>query len=225
MCLMDFSIVTVFDCSGSFIEMGKARVNRNIWRTLVQLQQLHSHDDVISRAKIEYYSWNNELRQVFADPVNGVPVLKAAGNADVSLFVEFIRQIDGASKQPLPVLLCTDGAFKHDDLMQLRKSLLEASHIIPMAIAIGIDADLDNLHTLTPFVYAPENILEAVDYAVSFICGIAKCPTVLDEVKIISTDELSSLPLEDDNQEQEFSEYGTQDNLLDRYQMRMMKLE
>ncbi len=221
---MDFSIVTVFDSSGSFIEMAKSRVNRNIWRTLVQLKQLRSQDEVISRAKFEYYSWNNQFQQVYADSASGVPVLKVEGNADVTLLVEFIRQKDSASKQPLPVLLCTDGTFKHDDLLLLRKSLLEASHIIPMAIAVGIDADLDNLNTLTPFVYAPENILEAVDYAVSFTCGIAKCPAALDEIKIITPDELSSLPAED-NQDLEFSDYGSQGNLLDRYQMRMMKLE
>ena len=183
---MDFSIVTVFDSSGSFIEMAKSRVNRNIWRTLVQLQQLHSQNEVISRAKFEYYSWNSQLQQVDADPASGVPVLKVAGNAEVSLLVEFIRQKESVSKQPLPMLLCTDGAFKHDDLLQLKDSLLKAVHVIPMAIAVGIDADLDNLHMLTPFVYAPENILEAVDYAVSFTCGIAKCPAVLDEIKIIS---------------------------------------
>ena len=219
---MDFSIVTVFDSSGSFIEMAKSRVNRNIWRTLVQLQQLHSQDDVISRAKFEYYLWGSQLQQVVADPVVGVPVLNVAGNADMSRFVEFIRQKDNASKQPLPVLLCTDGSFKHDDLLQLKDSLLESSHIIPMAIAVGIDADLDNLRTLTPFVYTPENILEAVDYAVSFICGIAKCPAVLDEIKVINTDELSSLPAEDN---QEFPKSTSATSLLDRYQMRMTRFK
>lgn len=217
---MEFSIVTVFDTSGSFIEMAKARINRNIWRTLLQLRQLYPRDDLLCRTNVEYYSWGLQMLSLPADPVAGTSVLKASGRADVSVLSEFIVHKNSSAKQPLPLLICTDGAFSNDELKLLKGELLKACHIIPIVIAVGIDADIDNLQMLTPFVFYPENILEAVDYAVSFNGGIAKCPERLDDISVISVEDLLSAAAVD---EEPFCGSNETNNLLDIYQYRLMK--
>ncbi len=216
---MDLSVITVFDASGSFIEMAKLRVNRNILRTLMQLPQLYSRDDLLSRVRFEYFSLGSQLQQLTPDPAAGAPALKTAGSANLAALSEYLAQRDSAACQSLPVLFCTDGSFRHDELKSFRDMLVNASHIVPLVVAVGIDADLDSLKTLTPFIFEPENILEAVDYAVSFCCGISGCPSSLDEIKVISSDDVLSADPGDSFSSEPAESYVS---LLERYQMRMM---
>lgn len=216
---MDLSVITVFDASGSFIEMAKLRINRNILRTLMQLSQLYSPDDLLSRVRFECFSLGSQLQPLSPDPATGAPALKAAGSANLIALSEYLAQRDSAARQPLPLLFCTDGSFRHDEFKRFKDMLFQASHIVPLVVAVGIDADLDSLKTLTPFVFEPENILEAVDYAVSFCCGISKCPSSPGDVKVISSDDvLSADPGDSFSSEQS----GSYPSLLERYQMRMM---
>ena len=187
-------IYAVFDTSGSNIEYGKSRLNRNLLRTLKQLSFVGNKKEYAC-VDFKYFLLNTSLTEISEkitkDPCEDVPAFKSSGKAELSQLNLFIREKISTAKN-LCVLFFSDGNFDVENAQCLAKTLEENKQVHLIVIPIGMDANLKVVNLIKGVVCTPDNILSAVDLAITFLFGKVKMPKSLDELSEISVEDLFS---------------------------------
>ena len=161
-------ICAIFDSSGSNLEMGKSRLCRNLARTLIQLKNIHTKIEY-ANLSFEIYTLNEKLLSVTVNSNGDIPALKSAGTTDLSLLCNYIGELESMFNT-------------------VRKNRYAKLMLIP----IGLDADLRKMLKLKLTTFSAENILAAVDYAITYMFGNIDTPKSLRDIVEIDENVLFS---------------------------------
>lgn len=181
-------IYAVFDSSGSNLEMGKSRLSRNLARTIVQLKNIHTKVEY-SNVDFELYTLNEQLQSISLNSSGDIPAFKSIGTTNIDLLLSFIDNL-GRNKEHCPILFFTDGNFKNQDIERLANTLKINTNIHLILVPIGLDADINKLSKLETTTFTSDNVLMAIDYAITFILGNIKTPKSLDDILEIDENSL-----------------------------------
>lgn len=181
-------IYAVFDSSGSNLEMGKSRLSRNLARTLVQLKNIHTKPEY-RNINFELYTLNEQLQRISLDSRGDVPPFKSVGSANLELLPNFIDTLCRKEKT-LSILFFSDLNYKIQDIKCLSSVIHKYSDLHFMVIPIGLDADMSNLNILKTISFAPDNVLKAVDYAISFMLGKFETPRTISKIEEVDENSL-----------------------------------
>lgn len=173
-------IYAVFDSSGSNLEMGKSRLCRNLARTLIQLKNIHTKVEY-ANLSFELYTLNEKLQSVTVNPSGDISVFKSAGSTNISLLCNFITELESKEKY-CPVMFFTDGNYKTRDIEALFNAVRKNRYARLMIIPIGLDADPRKMLKLKLPVFSADNILAAVDYAITYMFGNIDTPKFLRDI-------------------------------------------
>lgn len=183
-------IYAVFDSSGSNLEMGKSRLCRNLARTLIQLKNIHTNVEY-ANLSFDFYTLNEKLQRVTVIPNGDIPAFKSVGNTNLSLFCNFITELESKEKY-CPVMFFTDGNYQTSDIEALSNTVLKNRYVKLMIIPVGLDADLRKMLKLKLPFFSADNILAAVDHAVTYMFGNVDTPKSLRDILEIDEDVLFS---------------------------------
>ena len=173
-------IYAVFDSSGSNLEMGKSILCRNLARTLIQLKNIHTKVEY-ANLSFELYTLNEKLQSVTVNTNGDIPAFKSVGSTDLSLFCNFITELESKEKY-CPVMFFTDGNYKTGDIEALFNTVRKNRYARLMIIPVGLDADLRKMLKLKLPVFSADNILVAVDYAITYMFGDIDTPKSLKDI-------------------------------------------
>ncbi len=183
-------ICAIFDSSGSNLEMGKSRLCRNLARTLIQLKNIHTKIEY-ANLSFEIYTLNEKLLSVTVNSNGDIPAFKSAGTTDLSLLCNYIGELE-SKKKYCPVMFFTDGNYKTSDIENLFNTVRKNRYAKLMLIPIGLDADLRKMLKLKLTTFSAENILAAVDYAITYMFGNIDTPKSLRDIVEIDENVLFS---------------------------------
>ena len=183
-------ICAIFDSSGSNLEMGKSRLCRNLARTLIQLKNIHTKIEY-ANLSFEIYTLNEKLLSVTVNSNGDIPAFKSAGTTDLSLLCNYIGELE-SKKKYCPVMFFTAGNYKTRDIENLFNTVRKNRYAKLMLIPIGLDADLRKMLKLKLTTFSAENILAAVDYAITYMFGNIDTPKSLRDIVEIDENVLFS---------------------------------
>lgn len=179
--MSDNLIYAVFDSSGSNLEMGKSRLSRNLARTLVQLKNIHTKSEY-TNINFELYTLNEQLQRISLDSRGDVPPFKSVGTSNLELLINFIDTLC-SKDQTLSILFFSDLNYKIQDIECLSSVIHKYSDFHFLVLPIGLDADMSKLNILKTISFTPDNVLKAVDYAISFMLGKFEMPRTITQIK------------------------------------------
>lgn len=176
-------IYAVFDSSGSNLEMGKSRLCRNLARTLVQLKNIYTNIEY-ENLSFQLYTIN-ETFQSIALTLNGdIPAFKSIGSTDLNLLCNFINELELNDKY-CPVMFFTDGNYKDSDIDVLLNIVRKTRYVKLFIISIGLDADMRKMSKQEIPVFSADNILLAVNHAITYMFGNISTPKNLRDICVI----------------------------------------
>lgn|SRR5574344_1164686 len=183
------SIHAIFDSSGSFLEMGKNRLSRNLRRTIVQLKKIHSRKSLLC-LNVVMYSLADSLLPIDIKDNDDVPLTKSIGKTNINELCEFIEKLSISNNDEQVVLFFTDGCFSNNDAQKLKDVLIKNGNVHLISVSIGIDSNLANLNLFSEVVFTADNILLSIDYAITLILGKINEVKSIDDIAVIDEAEL-----------------------------------
>ena len=137
----------VIDRSGSMVENGKPRLILNLVRFIRQ------H---LSSSEVQIYTLQDQLNQVHVDPALDIELPEITGPTNIDRCIEFLIE-----RTTEPTVFLSDGFF---DLTESQKRILKQQHNL-VVVAVGADADFNNLNFLGLPVYPAQDIGVAIKHA------------------------------------------------------------
>jgi len=159
---MTETIYIIVDVSGSMNEMGKIHLQRNLCRTISQLQLINQ--EKYSGLEFPFYQWAQNVSEVALQADEDIPALTAEGSSNLAVLSDFLSvHLDDAENSKVVIL--SDGNFEQDDYQQFLAWKNRQETILIRTIAVGADADLLKLKKISSnnTVYLAENIGSAID--------------------------------------------------------------
>ena len=176
---MSLEILVMLDSSGSCYEMSKFRLERNLARTITQLQLL-SDNEIYKHIKFSFFSFNENINPLVLTADGDIPEIKARGKVDLKSLCSFLEQYINGDHQ---VIIISDGSYPYDQISYFRQWLKEHIGINIIFIPIGIDANIENIKLLTNHIFSADNILLAIDYAIIYSLKIpVKIPNSINDI-------------------------------------------
>ena len=153
-----------FDTSGSNFEMGKGRLNRNLCRTLFSLRELNP-DSVYEEIDFKTFTFSESVSPIVFEDSGDVKNFSSKGKSSLSVLSSFL--IDSCNPDSITsILLFSDGGFDFKEIENFKRFRAENQNIKIYSVAIGIDANVDELTSISDKCFYPDNVLKAVDYAI-----------------------------------------------------------
>lgn len=158
---MNNKVYVIADCSASFIEDGKAAIQRYLLTTVMSAVMKLPYDE----EDFFYLVWNDDIAEI--DPISCHTDcdlrISFGGKASMHVLYNAVKQIGENGR----ILLLSDGCYDSGDMKEITriKRLAEKLNTIIYVVAVGADADeygLSEIATVTKKVFNASDILLAV---------------------------------------------------------------
>ena len=141
---MKEKIIIIADRSGSISESGKSEIEMNAIRAV---RAWCMRND----AQTEIYEWSGIMKQALTG------FAPCSGSADPAALEQFCRKLPSGSS----VLLLSDGSFTSDENAREICRAAEKLHLFP--VAVGADADRENLRRISGWTESNARVYEAAE--------------------------------------------------------------
>ena len=138
---MKEKIIIIADRSGSISESGKSEIEMNAIRAV---RAWCMRND----AQTEIYAWSGTMKQALT---------ACSGSADPAALEQFCRELPSGSS----VLLLSVGSFTRDENAREICRAAEELHLFP--VAVGADADRENLRRISGWTESNARVYEAAE--------------------------------------------------------------
>lgn len=162
---MKEDLCVIVDTSGSMNDMGKIHLQRNLCHYVLQLKNSVQHK--YADLNIHFFQWTQNTSEINLQSNGDIPALEANGSASLIGLLDFMSKHQNTIRKP-SFLILTDGNFDRGDFNKHIKAVSEISGLYIRTVAVGADADLNQLKKLSSnnSVFLSENISAAVDSAI-----------------------------------------------------------
>lgn len=141
---MKGKIIIIADRSGSISESGKSEIEMNAIRAVRTWC-------VRNNAQTEIYAWRGTVKRALTG------LVPCSGSADPAALEQFCGELPSGSS----VLLLSDGSFTRDE--NAREICRAAEKLYLFPVAVGADADRENLRRISGWLESDARVYEAAE--------------------------------------------------------------
>jgi len=157
----------LFDNSGSMSELGKEQLLINTLRFCRQYIELNN-----IKESVEYYQASNDIEHIQFEKNNDIVISEPTGQASGKVISDWLK-----SNSNNFILWITDGYTNFSE--ELLLNLCKKSNLI--IVALGCDADIDQLKRFQSSLFLVDNLDAALDQFFMPISNVAVLPKVVEE--------------------------------------------
>ena len=163
----------LFDNSGSMSELGKEQLLANTLRFCRQYIELNN-----IKEPIEYYQASNDIEHIQFENNNDIVISEPAGQVSGKVISDWLK-----SNCSNFILWITDGYINFNEELLLNVS--KKSNLI--IVALGCDADIDQLKRFQSSLFLADNLEAALDQLFMPISSLTVLPKVVEEATVKNT--------------------------------------